>query len=495
MSAATLLTLLLCAPTLGLQEPDVADRSLESTAPAAVRFGLLVRDFESEEVLGGAEIALEEVPGIVAWRGVSDARGRAEIVEFPAQTKLQLVLRRDGYAARRISAVVTGGEEFLRVYLMRAATLSLQLPPREPQEAAGRALRLEPLNGSAARLLLQDETYLLPVGDDGVVGPVRVCNGSYVATLREGGIDRCEWNLDAPVEPSVPVQVLDYKRGTCSVSGRVLDENGQPRPGARLRLVAQGERAARLIAFSNALGLFEFDQLPPGGYRVQVMRRVARNFLDAQDLIMHSRAFDVFNASRQVHLDAETPQVDVHFGYDPKSVNVTGILLSEGVPVPGWRVLLEDRATGDTWLSEFSRTDGMFDIPGLRPNSRLNISYETSTAWVPGGEFQIGNDEREVHTLSIPPFLFSGQVFYSQTRLSPDEGRLVIEGSSGDESTRWLAWLGPDGTFEVPGLQPGTYEVWVQASRCKDLRRRLIVDADGAHQIDVELEVEWIKTP
>ncbi|MBK9383595.1 MAG: carboxypeptidase regulatory-like domain-containing protein [Planctomycetes bacterium] len=451
-----------------------------------------MRDFETEEPLGGVELVLEDLPGVPGWRGRTDERGRVDVVQFPAGTKLQVIARHEGFAARRVPTVVTGSEDLQRIYLMRAATVSLKLPKRTAQDGVGRALRLDARAGSETRLLLQDESYLLPVGDDGVVGPVSICAGSYVATLREGGVDRCEWNLEADQTIAKEPTELAQERGLAVIEGRVLDENGQPRPGARVRLVADSGAGVRPIAFADELGLFRFREVPTGTFRVQVMRRVARNFLDAQDLIMHSRAFDVLHASRRVQVDAETPHAEVRFGYDPRAVNITGILLTDDVPVPGWRVMLEDRTTGDSWLSEFSRTDGMFDMPGLRPNAKLMVSYETSTAWVPGGEIEVGDDEREVHTLRIPPFLFSGQVFYAGTRLSPDEGRLVIEGGGKGESLRWLAWLGPDGTFEVPGLRPGRYEVFVQTPRCKELRRRLVVDADGLRQIDVELETHLL---
>ena len=68
---------------------------------------------------------------------------------------------------------------------------------------------------------------------------------------------------------------------------------------------------------------------------------------------------EVVRPSRLVHVDAETPHVEVHFGYDAKAVNVTGILLSEGIPVPGWRVLLEDRQSG----------------PVVAPNGELDESF------------------------------------------------------------------------------------------------------------------------
>ncbi|MBL8899461.1 MAG: carboxypeptidase regulatory-like domain-containing protein [Planctomycetes bacterium] len=476
------------------QEPAPSPAPQETKAAAAAKLGVQVRDFETEEPLSGVEIVLEDLPGVPGWRGRTDERGRIEVEQFASGTKLQIVARLGGYAARRVSTVVTGAEDLQRVYLMRAATVSLKLPARPAQDGVGRALRLEPRAGSDTRLLLQDESYLLPVAEDGTVGPVSICIGSYVATLREGGIDRCEWNLEADAATQTAPTELPFESGIASIDGRVLDENGQPRPGARVRLVSESSSGARPIAFADELGLFAFRGVPSGSYRVQVMRRVARNFLDAQDLIMHSRAFDAFQASRRVEVDAETPHVEVRFGYDPRAVNVTGILLSEDIPVPGWRVMLEDRTTGDTWLSEFSRTDGMFDVAGLRPNAKLMISYETSTAWVPGGEMEVGNDEREVHTLRIPPFLFSGQVFYTGTRLSPDEGRLLVEGGGEGENLRWLAWLGPDGTFEVPGLRPGRYEIYVQTPRCKELRRRLVVDADGLRQIDVELEMQLLQT-
>lgn len=489
MTLVTISSLLLGLAAALPQEPAPSG----AQAAPAVKFGVQVRDFETEEALPGVELVLEDLPGVPAWRGRSDERGRVEVQQFPSGTKLQMLLRHEGYAARRLPVTVTGAEEYQRVYLMRAATVCLKLPSRASSETSGRALRLEPLSGSDARLLLQDESYLLPVADDGSVGPVRVCRGAYVATLREGGVDRCEWNLEAEGDAPAAPTVLPFERGACAVEGRVLDENGQPRPGARVRLVAEDGQGARPVAFADARGRFAFGAVPSGGYRVQVMRRVARNFLDAQDLVMHSRAFDAFHASRRVHVDAETPQVEVRFGYDPKAVNITGILLRDDIPVPGWRVLLEDRASGDTWLSEFSRTDGMFELPGLRPNAKLAVSYETSTAWVPGGELEVGDDEREVHSLRIPPFLFSGQVFFAGTRLSPDEGRLVVEGLEGNAGLRWLAWLGPDGTFEVPGLRPGRYDVFVQTPRCQDLRRRLVVDEAGLREIDVELEAHWIQ--
>lgn len=459
-------------------------------APEPSPFGVQVRDFASDLPIGEALLRLEEVPGVVARSGRTNAEGKLRITGYPVGTSLQLVLSHPNYASRRLTHVVGGSEEYLRVYLLESATAAFRVPAEVVAGSSNATLRLESFEGTQTKLLLQDDAYAIPVNAEGLTAPAKVCFGLYSATLSVDGIDRLEWSVDlAPGVHDEP-RTLEWKGGAFAITGLVRDDNAVPREGARVRLVAPDENAARVLTFTDAEGRFRYPALPAGRYRIQVMRRIARNYLDAQDLILHSRARNVFHASRIVELDAESPHADIRFGYDAAAVNVTGILLREHVPVPGWRVLLEDRATGDTWMSEFSRTDGLVEISGVRPNSELSVSYETVNAWIPGDQLVVGTAEREVHSLYVPPFSLEGQVFYEGTKLSPDEGRLIIESRGDGEARRWLAWLSPDGTFSVPGLRRGEYELWVQAPNCRGLRRRLVFDDAGSRELYVALDVE-----
>lgn len=445
---------------------------------------LSVFDFETDRPIHDAHAVARQWPGDLEVEGRSDEVGRVRLAGLEIGKPTQVVIQHKDHAARRLSiALFAGGHT--QVYLLPARILRGTIHARGgPVEEF--TLRAAP--GSETVMAIEDESYTLPVRADGSFGPVKIGAGEYVLrTMHPVRPERWEWLLDTKELDTRLDLTLDGGPGT--IRGRVLDEAGNPRVGTPVRLRRKDNTlgsAWRSVETDDS-GLYVFHEVPWGDWVIQPLRATDRNFFDAESLVLHTRSRTASWGIKNVSLIEGTATLDARFGYDVNAVNVTGVLRAAQVPVSGWRVRIEDEDTGDMWMSDFTRPDGMFEIPGLDPKTEYRITFVTPHTQIHGGSLRTGTAEREVHWIDVPPGRLTGQVFVEGTKFSPEEGEIVITAVGGDEREFAWATLAADGTFDVPGLQPGRHQVHFRAPSFRTATETFAIDAADALEVDLIL--------
>ena len=145
-----------CEQEVVPQDPPAQEAPAE---PLPTPFAIQVRDYATEEAIPGAHVRLEEVVGITALAGRTNEAGKIRVSRYPSGSSVRLVVSHPDYAARVVTHVVARTEEYLRVYLIQAATLDAEISTQIVRSEASRVLRLEAVPGTDASLLLAGESY------------------------------------------------------------------------------------------------------------------------------------------------------------------------------------------------------------------------------------------------------------------------------------------------------------------------------------------------
>ncbi|MCF6409864.1 carboxypeptidase regulatory-like domain-containing protein [Pseudalkalibacillus salsuginis] len=225
------------------------------------------------------------------------------------------------------------------------------------------------------------------------------------------------------------------------ISGRVVDENGQPITGSNIQLKLLNEVSFLLqTAVAQSDGTFRFDDLAPGRYLI--------------------------NASKE-GFAAKTVSVDVTAGsttnvtvsLSPITSTLAGIVRNEltGDPIAGARVEVNS-LTGIFLAYTVSNQDGTFELTNLPPQTVV-VSISASS---------FGSDALTVN-------LIPNETTNVTVQLHPNPGSLtgfitniisgnaipgtvvVISTVTGSEITRTTTDL--SGQYLVEGLEPGNYRV------------------------------------
>lgn len=339
------------------------------------------------------------------------------------------------------------------------------------------ARNVKPGNYFLVSAALDDESLF--TGDFlGVLGGARIAQ----AYVKEG--------------QTVTVDITDPSAGGCKVRGRVVLPDGRAVANAAIFAMAAEANIMDLrfaTSRADAEGWFEFKQLAPGKYRLNVESADWRGSLD----------MDVPDAP-EAELRLEAPDGAV-----------LGLVVSEqtGQPVPNATVMLtrEDSTLGVLGAfmpggrqTEWAQTgeDGRFRFSGVAAG-KYSLEVQADSPWGRGREeeapaeplgrlkvptFSIGlNAVEDVGTLRLP--ISSAVLVRVTTEGKEMRGGFSVNAIPLDgegESRRSWGW---NGEARVSGLEAGAYELVIEARGFATERvKNFAVPAAQTAELDVELK-------
>ncbi len=280
-----------------------------------------------------------------------------------------------------------------------------QAPPRDPTQPAKPAGNAtirghvvaadsgQPLRKAQVRIFSGElrENRLVSTDAQGAYELKDVIAGRYNVSAAKGSYVSLQYGQQRPFEPGKPLEILagqtlekvDFSlpRGAV-ITGRVLDEFGEPLPdamvsvqryqsiGGQRRLVSAGR-----VATSNDIGEYRIFAIPPGHYYLSATMRPMGMMGDSDDRSGYAATY--FPATTNI---AESQRVTVGLGQAISDMNiamlptrtsrVSGTALdSQGRPMAGMVMALP---RGDTMFMGFGppaqiKADGSFVVSGLTP--------------------------------------------------------------------------------------------------------------------------------
>jgi hypothetical protein len=312
--------------------------------------------------------------------------------------------------------------------------------------------------------------------------------GSYSLTAARAGYLTIEFGQRRPREAGRTIDVQDREvvedidlalPRASALSGRIVDELGEPAAGVRVEAMdnryvrGRREPVQAGIAITNDIGQFRITGLDPGNYYLRAASTETWESDDGRENFAYAHTFypgvPALDQTRPltVQVGQQLDGLDFHL-VPTRAARITGALLSAtGEPIAGQRVNL-DRITrglgGGLFSASFggtatSRKDGTFDIRNLAPGEYMVYSGSRETEDVRQQVFVAGVDVSGI--LLVPRSLtaLSGIVVTDdgkpadfaapRLRLTPvavNEG-LQVWGSPSPQP------LGPDWTFRFVSLQ------------------------------------------
>ncbi len=243
------------------------------------------------------------------------------------------------------------------------------------------------------------------------------------------------------------------------VSGRVVDETGEPMEGARIviRQSKESGPASEVVlpaaVFTDDRGMFRVAGLEPGPYVLTVRSVDFASFLA------------VNSVSVTVEAGAETRDVVIAVERSqrvPVSGTVTGINTADGKA----RILFQNLAAPRIPLPRAVGKDGQFVAQPELPVGRYRVfgaamdpkGRETKVLFLPS--LDVHDEIRDLALRPLPGATVRGRVtFASGTPRSPLQLVLTLEGID----TRRVEAAPPDFSFEVQNLAPGSYSIQVES--------------------------------
>lgn len=366
--------------------------------------------------------------------------------------------------------------------------------------------------------------------DSGVFDFDQLPAGRFTLSASKAAYIAVSYGQRRPLQGGTPLQLSDGQqlrridialpRGSI-ISGTVRDEDGDPMPGAVVRVLryqyVQGER--QLVpagsAPSDDRGLYRVWGLNPGEYFVTAAApapggsarlgaaraggAVTATSSDAPEAYAPTYYPGVPSAREAqpvtVGLGAELLNLDFSVLLVPVSRIAGRVIDSRGSPARGAAVALRlaDTDGPGEIRSMGSRIgpDGTFRIDSIPPG-RYMLSARAENDGVPAYSVQPfetgGGDVAEVSLVLTPGATLSGTVQFEGT--GPRPGRLTISAPSADRtafgSRPATVDIDADSTFSLTGVPPGAH--WIRAQSPPGWILRSVV-LDGRDVIDTPIEV------
>jgi hypothetical protein len=183
-------------------------------------------------------------------------------------------------------------------------------------------------------------------------------------------------------------------RRTGSIPGRVVFVDGEPFPGAELRL-SSGKQEK-----TGVTGEYRFGNLLPGDYRILVNRPNLGDcdYLSARKARLYVEQTPGLD-SPPIHLDSgqevNGPEIVI---VEAMAHRVTGRIVWDSYPLPGvWRVF-----TGNS-IIQARNLDGSFAICGLVPGEYTIRTSARINARMAAGELKIRIEDEDLKDVEIAP--------------------------------------------------------------------------------------------
>lgn len=284
-------------------------------------------------------------------------------------------------------------------------------------------------------------------------------SGSFeMAGLRDG-----DWRFNARARGFVPLRLEESKavrltvsqgpgivelhlRPAASFSGRVVDETGEPVPGAYLFATTANDVVSR--ATTDKVGAYTVDQLETGTYDVLVR---------SKDYALTTRL------QVQVHEGGDTPGVDIMIA---RAAQIEGLVLSpDGSPAGGIRLSCSQEGTGHAERQARTSEDGRFLIEHLyagRYHVRINRRGTGGGLAPSAASVDVGPGERARLDIQLQAGAeLSGQVIDASGIPVAGIDIHTFLGSDNVNSDR----TNEEGAFRLRGLIGGTYSLFARSRR------------------------------
>lgn len=456
----------------GVEAPTAAPLRIELRPARSLE--LRVLDPERRPV-AGAQISQVEVQetGIGAsisssWSasglGETDEEGRAVLSELEPG-ELRLLVQAQGYRPAELNGLripEEGESEPLEISLETGVALEGRVLDGRGEPVAGAHLRVFP-----------SETVQQP-------GPMLSAmtreDGQYRFDGMGAGKHRVEaehWPSQRRIQEEIELgdsgtHHLDLKLPAgVAVSGRVLDEHGEPMPGAWVMLTPADSPEPGLPASSSTGGAFRFEAIPDGVYQLRAGSR---------DHLLMTEPDEVSVAAREIE------GLEVRLG---RGATITGRILGAAEEdLSNLHLVAHPQGGGEVARGGFVAS-GVYRFPPLIPGSwRV-------TAMLPSGRSasrtaRVGAGEEVVLDLEMPSGLtLSGRVLLDGKPLPGAQVsgflRLGSESEMGEgpgTTTRH------DGSFALRGLRPGRLALAVFA---RDIFHSRSLDLAADQEITIEI--------
>lgn len=336
-------------------------------------------------------------------------------------------------------------------------------------------------------------------GDRGEQAPVSA--GAIVATEEPAdalAAEVLDYEADAETVPATLVtDAVDESEASAIaspsavVSGRVLDRDGEPIPGAVVRLFDRQEATGGLDRSGESHN--ETISAADGTYELRSARRVWRYILEANaegygtngDVITRENwnVPDPIRATRDIVL--------------APSATLSGRVVDEaGEPVEGMLVMTSPiggdpgeespRAFGHEEVT--SDADGRFAFATASEGMRYTVGVEPEERWAPMHVLTEAPDEEIVLELSETGAVFAGIVVEHETeRLIADAVVTLATVSRGSRPFSNAGYptytTGSDGAFHFERIGAGTYRVTASSDRYP------LMDEDASRNLRAELRI------
>ncbi len=311
-----------------------------------------------------------------------------------------------------------------------------------------------------------------------------VAPGRYAVTAARTGFVNAQWGSRGPGKQGAPLTIAAGQKvrdltirmtPQGVVSGRVVDEDGDPMQGVMVQALRyvynQGKRVAGQVnsANTNDLGEFRLPNLPPGRIFLLAVRQSfgARpaKAKEAYPVAFYPNAPDLASAE----------PIDVTPGSDLRGVEfrmrkvrafrVAGRLL--GMPA-GQRtaVMLIPRDMRRTGVPYFGNNnavvapDGSFEVTGVLPgayDAMANARSQGAPSLFARQQVDVANEDVNDLSLTLGPGLNVAGTVRADAGELPPGSRMQVRFNSADGNNQSNTNLKPDGKFSFGGMSPGVY--------------------------------------
>lgn len=383
----------------------------------------------------------------------------------------------------------------MKFWLMAAFWLwtAAAQPPKENCTLEGQVLKAgsgEPLKKAVVvvRKLEGRESYSTTTDEGGKFVLTGLEPGRYRLSAERNGYVRQDYGQRRADQPGTVVTLQSGQRLTglsfqltpfAVITGRVMDEDGEPTPHVRLQAMRYSRAAGRreLIASASASsddrGEYRIFGLQPGRYYVSAAPSAGRP--DAQDEEGYVPFYypGVADPSQAAPLDlragSEMHSVDFRL-VRTRTVRVRGRVLNavSGRPEKGILVFVLPRGPGG--LVSVPRTQtgavdaqGGFDIRGVPPGSYILTAFlaDRDTRYFARQPIEVGSANLEGITLVLGPGMeIGGRIRVEGTDEFTLSGlRILLESRSGNVTGSSVGRPKPDGTFSISNVASDSYTV------------------------------------
>jgi protocatechuate 3,4-dioxygenase beta subunit len=428
----------------------------------------------------GGDDAAEEA----AFTAVSSSDGSYRFEHLPPG-KFDLSVTASGYAPQRVPGLEVSAAQaatFGLVSLERGAIVEGEVVDRGGQPLAGATVFVHPPGAAGARgdavLRFASEAEETRQGVSGADGSFTVRGLTPGATAevtvrREGFVTQTVTHVELP--PAAPLRIV--LEPSARVSGRVVDDRGEPIAGATVTVRAPDAALpvgleGRLVE-TDVAGTFVLLDLAAGPIAISAM---ARNHLSSEPLLLDLGA----------RADVQDVELTLRRGATIEGV----VLTSSGQPATAARVTLNSGITPERMLEReiagSARTDGegRYRLEGIPAGPQaLSASQEGYRTAIRDLVVQPGANQLDFRLAE--GLRVGGRVIdRGGAPIAGAAVSLMMTSGSGAMHNEMSA---PDGTFRFTGVAPGRFIVSAQREGFATAREEIQL-ADRAIE-DVELQL------